>query len=161
MIGDDHELESAEGLSHQSRSTIAKRFYKPLRRLACLADELLDVTLTNVIVDYVLLVDSKASIVPIPEFIDTVYSKLPESSTLRQLLVDMMSHRITREPGWMKYLMKFHPEFLVDVLMSYASPFDEVKRTRKIRSTRENRCAHYHVHNDEVAKTADCLKPLV
>lgn len=129
----------------QERRDLSHQFYGIYERLAVLADQFGDQVFENAVVDKIIEAKQVFKVSPASRIVREVYAALPESSSLRKLLVDSYRDSVTLD--YIQTQKQTLPQdFIFDLMLSFAQDRKETKRV-----TRGNRC-NYHVHNDKIPK---------
>lgn len=124
-------------------------YFDKLAKLAVFADAQADICFGNVVSDWPLKTSEMTKIRPGERTISFLYDNLPESSSIRALMVDLY-HGHADKASLGKLKQSTHSrDFIVDVLISYKAAADGEKW--KPRPSWHTRC-DYHMHNDEVSK---------
>ena len=154
VVHDKHDLERGNELSVVERMRISKLSYITLLELAVLADTLIDVAFSNIIVDEMIRTWQYLNELPGHESIRRVYKGLPDSSTIRKMFVDVWCAS-SSEATMRIWLPTFPKAFTVDLVLAFKLATSE--RSKKLKFSWEDRCK-YHTHDDKTPKTTDCDK---
>ena len=150
VISDEHldDMNTGKDLSNKDRTQLAADYFGALFQLVILADRLGDLALSNATLDAILRTNQQLGYGPTVDNVRLAYEALPESSSLRRLVVDYYSYIV--DPSFMTQNGKEFPgEFIFDVMLRLKKDAATGKRlASKYPGTR----CRYHQHNDKVPK---------
>lgn len=145
IVSEDEGVVAGKGKHSKEQSMALARLYVEYKELAILADRLGDSVFGNAVVEEVIKTLLVWGAGPNTEFVSEIYAKLPASSPMRQLLIDIYRDHVPRHylEGNKGSLPK---DFIFDLMLSFANG-----HTAPTLLKVGPRCK-YHVHNEKVPK---------
>lgn len=120
-----------------------------------LADELMDKTFANAVVDELIYLSSRAGFVPFPGTVNTAWSLLRQDSGFVRAIVDLVAVNASKE-FFAKHTPHYPAEFIIETMQACIRDRSLALASRGIYG--RERC-FYHDHEEGKGKTTYCGRP--
>lgn len=149
VVSDEYDLAHAATWDGERRANANEVYFEHLQKLAIFADSAMDTALNNTVVDLLLRTGEEVGTIPTAELVSVVYSRLPQGSVIRKLLVDIWHGDGSHEAFKNRDKSGYPYQSIFDVLVSFKD--GECLHKDVQHAVWSNRC-HDHLHDEKVPK---------